>query len=185
MARSIKKIYGTALYEAGLSSGNLSRLYEDVRFVQQCFRENPGLMSLLLHPRITREEKLETLSSVFSDRVSTEMMGLFSVVTEKDRQAELQGILETFLELTKEHLQIGICEVSTPNELNQAEKDRIEKKILSTTSYRSLEMHYHVEPELLGGMVIRLGDTVVDSSIRTKLQKMQRELTSIQLSTEV
>ena len=185
MARSVRKIYGTALFEAGLSSGNLSRLYEDVQLVRATFGENPALSELLAHPRISREEKMQVLENVFSGRVSDELMGLFAVITDKNRETELDGILETLLSLTKEHLGIGICYVETPAELSPAQKEKVEQKILSTTSYREMEMHYSVDESLLGGMVIRVGDKVVDSSIRTRLKNLERELMSIQLSTEV
>ena len=60
-------------------------------------------------------------------------------------------------------------------------KEEIVKKLLETTEYVSFEMHYHIEPELIGGMVVRIGDRVVDSSIRTKIAQLSREMQKIQL----
>ena len=58
----------------------------------------------------------------------------------------------------------------------------MEKRLLETTKYvRHFEMHYDVDSELIGGMVIRIGDRVVDSSVRTKLYDLTRELSKIQL----
>ena len=57
----------------------------------------------------------------------------------------------------------------------------IEKRLLDTTDYEQIECNYTVDPILIGGMIIRIGDRVVDSSIRTKLDKMERELMAIQL----
>ena len=58
---------------------------------------------------------------------------------------------------------------------------KVEKKLLETTKYESFEMCYHVDESLIGGMVIRIGDRVVDSSIKTKLYKLSRELRNIQV----
>ena len=52
----------------------------------------------------------------------------------------------------------------------------IEEKLLATTSFKQMEMHFMVDEELIGGMVIRIGDRVVDSSIKTKLFEMRRTL---------
>ena len=53
--------------------------------------------------------------------------------------------------------------------------------MLATTDYRTVECHYQVDVSIIGGMIIRMGDRVVDSSIRTKLNKLERELMAIQL----
>ena len=76
----------------------------------------------------------------------------------------------------KEYKRIGVGYVSSAMELDAAEKKEIEAKLLATTSYKTMEMHYTVDPGLIGGLVIRIGDHVVDSSIRTKLEGLKREL---------
>ena len=61
-------------------------------------------------------------------------------------------------------------------------KSEIEAKLLETTSYVEIRTRYEVDESLIGGMVIRIGDRVVDSSVKSKLEKMARELNKIQLS---
>ena len=65
--------------------------------------------------------------------------------------------------------------------LDDAAKKEIEDKLLATTPFDRMEMHYQVEEDLIGGMVIRIGDRVVDSSVKTKLFELQRELLKVQL----
>ncbi len=67
-------------------------------------------------------------------------------------------------------------------ELTQKQKASLEKRLLETTSYQSFRIDYSVDAGLIGGMVIRIGDRVVDSSIRTKLGNMAKELSKIQLA---
>ena len=67
-------------------------------------------------------------------------------------------------------------------ELNEAQKSAVCAKLLETTSYREMEMHYQVDEALIGGMVIRIGDRVVDSSVATKLEELKRQLLKIQLA---
>ena len=62
------------------------------------------------------------------------------------------------------------------------QKKAVEEKLLSTTGYRSMEMNYETDESLIGGMVIRIGDRVVDSSIKTKLEVLKKSLLSVQIS---
>ncbi len=66
-------------------------------------------------------------------------------------------------------------------ELSETQKAQVAKKLIQTTKYVEFEMHYDVDAALIGGMVIRIKDRVVDSSIRTKLNHLSRELSKIQL----
>ena len=63
-------------------------------------------------------------------------------------------------------------------------KQEIEEKLIETTSFREMEMHYEVDEKLIGGLIIRIGDRVVDSSIMTKLYKLERQLMKIQLQNQ-
>ena len=76
---------------------------------------------------------------------------------------------------------MGTAYVSTAVELAKEQKQAVREKLLQTTSYQSFDVYYHVDPTLIGGMVIRVGDRVVDSSIRTKLEDMKKQLLNIQL----
>ena len=58
----------------------------------------------------------------------------------------------------------------------------VEKRILDTTSFKKLEMNYSIDKSLIGGMVIRIGDRVVDTSIKTKLAELTKELNKLQLA---
>ena len=76
----------------------------------------------------------------------------------------------------KEHMKIGTAYVTTAVSLKDSQKIEIEKKLLETTEYKTMEMIYNEDPSLIGGMVIRIGDRVVDSSIKSKLDKLTKEL---------
>ena len=113
---------------------------------------------------------------------------LFEVGMEKDIVDSLREEVKAVSDLldqnkeVKQYHHIGVVFVTTPVELKKIQKTAIEKKILATTEYESLEMNYQLDPSLIGGMVIRIGDRVVDGSIKTKLDKLSRELGKIQLT---
>ena len=90
-------------------------------------------------------------------------------------------ILEYFADRVKEYKKIGVVYVESAVPLSEEQKEKIEKRVLETTDYVSLEPHYQVDETLIGGLVIRIGGRVADSSIRTRLENLRRELSKIQL----
>ena len=95
---------------------------------------------------------------------------------------EIDEILQYFLDRIKEFKGIGVAYVKTPIPLDFNQQKAVEDRLLATTGYRKMEMHYDVEPALIGGMVIRIGDRVVDSSVQSKLNELEKQLMKIQLS---
>jgi F-type H+-transporting ATPase subunit delta len=114
-------------------------------------------------------------------KISDEVLGLFHELEGKGHFSEVKNVLNYFCEKIRKYRRIGRASVITPMELASDKKQEVQKKLLETTSYKSLDIEYSVDSSLIGGMVIRIGDRVVDSSIKSKLDKLSHELSRIQL----
>ena len=182
MAKLIEGSYGDALFELALEQNNLDAIAEQVDMLAQAFAENPELLKLLTHPKISKEEKVSVIENIFKGRFSDDIVGFLVIITEKDRGAEIEGILNYFKAKVREYKKIGVARVTSATELSPEQKARVEEKLLQQTSYESFEVDYNVDASLIGGMVIRIGDRVVDSSIRTKLDNMTKNLRKVSLS---
>ena len=172
MAKLVSKVYGDALFEAAMERDMLSPVYEEVQSLQTILMENADLV----------QEKLKVVENIFKGRVSDDLMGFLETVIEKGRQKELPKILDYFVNRVKEYKKIGIVTVTSAVELSAEQKAHTEAKLLETTAFVSLEVTYSVDPAILGGLVIRIGDRVVDSSIRTRLGEIRRDLMKLQLA---
>lgn len=182
MAKLVSKVYGDALFETAMEKERMDVIYEEVVSLVPVLEGNPELMALLNNPRIVKEEKASIIHQVFAGRVEEELMGLLAVVVEKDRQNDLLPIFSYFIQRVKEFKRIGTVSVTSAVELSEDQKNRLQEKLLTVTDYVMLETDYQVEPALIGGMVIRIGDRVVDSSIRTRLYEMKKELSQLQMA---
>ena len=181
MAKLVSKTYGDALFELALEENKIDSLQEEVGVVLEVLADNQDLIKIMNHPKVSKEEKVALIEDIFKGRVSMELTGLMHMLAEKGRYGEIDDVLNYFLDCVKEHKNIGTAYVSTAVELTDAQKKAVEKRLLETTKYVEFEMHYSVDAALIGGMVIRIGDRVVDSSVQTKLYDLTRELTKIQL----
>lgn len=179
MAKLVSKTYGDALFELALEADKLDLFLEEVKAVAEAMKQNEDLTRLMNHPKIVKEEKMKLIEDIFKGNVSDELVGLMRMVVEKDHYNELGSVFEYFINQVKEYKNIGTAYVTAPLPLSDEQKAAVEKRLLDTTKYVEFEMHYDVDAALIGGLVIRIGDRVVDSSIKNKLTSLTRELTQI------
>lgn len=182
MAKLVSKVYGDALFEAAMEKDVMSEWYEEVQALRGIFAEHADLAQFLNHPQIMKEEKVKVTESVFKGRISEGLLGFLVLVIEKGRQNDILPICDYFIDRVKEYKKIGVVKVTSAVVLSDEQKKRVEKRLLETTKYVSLEVNYEVDESLLGGLVIRIGDRVVDSSIRTQLEELKRDLMKLQLA---
>ena len=181
MAKLISKTYGEALFELAVEEEKTDAMLEEIEGIKQILLENQDYLKFLNHPRISVEEKVTATENIFVGKIDKQLVGFLGIIIQKGRCDNLIDILQYFLDRVKEFKGIGVAYVTTPYELKKDKKEAICKKLLATTSYKEMEMHYDVKKELLGGMQIRIGDRVVDSSIQTKLNQLQKDLLKIQI----
>ncbi len=181
MAKLISKTYAEALFELAVEEDKTGLWLEEVGNLLKVIQENREFGQFMNHPKIPKEEKLAVMENIFRGRLDKELLGFLVTIVEKDRYSEIEEILVHVIDSIKEYRNIGVAYVTTAVPLQGDQKKDIEDKLLNTTKYETLECHYQVDEALIGGMVIRMGDRVVDSSIRTKLESMERELLAIQL----
>lgn len=182
MAKLISKTYGEALFSLAVDEAKVDDFEQEIEVIIQVLHENPDFQKLMNHPKISKEEKIQVIHTVFEKRISEELVGFLTIIVSKERYNELDAILEYFQTEVKAMKGIGVAYVTTVIELNENQKKQVVTKLLETTNYNQMEMHYAINKNLIGGMVIRIGDRVVDSSVKTKLEKLESQLLKIQLA---
>ncbi len=183
MAKLVSKTYGEALFEIAMENGaaKMDGLLEEVVQVGAILKENPEFDKLMMHPGVPKQDKITAMENVFRGRVSNELTGLMEIVIQKERYSELQEIFAYFITRVKEEKGIGIAHITSAVPLTREQQAATVAKLLETTKYRSIEADFKDDASLIGGMVIRINDRVVDSSVRSKLDDLTRQLLQIQL----
>ena len=181
MAKLVAGTYGEALYELAVEEKKEQAFLEEVNALVRILKDNPEFSEMMNHPKILKEEKQEALKNVFEGKLSQELTGFLVLILQKERYSEIDGILKYFIDRMKEHLKIGTAYVTTAITLKDSQKKQIEQKLLETTQYKSMEIFYNEDESLIGGMIIRIGDRVVDSSVKSKLERLTKELTALHI----
>lgn len=181
MAKLVSKTYGDALFQSAVEKDAADAWFEDAKALLEVLTENQDLAKIMNHPKIVKEEKIQIIENILKGKVADEIVGLMRMLVAKDHFKEMGAVLAYFIDAVKEYKHIGTAYVTSAMELSEGQKSEVVQKLLETTQYVEFEMNYEVDSALIGGMVIRIKDRVVDSSIRSKLQKLSSELSKIQL----
>jgi len=184
MAKLVAGTYGDALFELAVEENLTDSLMEEILMVQAVLKENDGLEKILMHPEISKTKKLQVIDEVFKGRISDALTGFLRIVVTKGRYKNLPDIFAYFIARVKEYKKIGVAQVISAIPLGDAQKLKIEKKLLDTTHYETMEIDYKVDESRIGGLMIRIGDRVVDSTIRSKLNRLTGNLMKISLESE-
>ena len=181
MASRVDKIYGDAYISVKTDEDDLLEALEEAKAVKEILDSNTDFVNFLNHPQITKEEKMEAAKNVFDGRVSDDMTGFLMIIIKKGRFKEFDGIFTYIISNIKRQLGIGALHVTSAMPLSQEQKDKILKKVIASSEYQKLEVTYETDKDIIGGLILRMDDRIVDNSIRTKLDSMGRYLSQIQL----
>ena len=176
MAKLVSKVYGDAYVSVVSEKNNLIDALEEIKSVKNILLENVEIIELLDSPKMDDEEKIDFIKGIFENHISVDSMGFLLTIIEKKRQAELLPMLDYVIDCVKELLLIGKATVTTALPLDDSKKERIVDELLKSSHYKSLEAEYVVDESIIGGIVIRIGDRVVDSSVKTRIDKMRKML---------
>ena len=182
MAKIVAKVYSDALFDLALENKQLDQVAEEVQVLKDAIAQNTELLQYLNHPKVSNEEKIQTIENIFKGRFSDTTVGFLVIIVTKGRYNELRGILDYFLNEVREYRKIGKASVTSATELTEDQKQKVVDKLLASTDYVEFMMDYKIDPSIIGGLIIRIGDRVVDSSIKSKIDLMKKELMKLQLA---
>jgi F-type H+-transporting ATPase subunit delta len=177
MSRSIiGRRYGKALFEAAREQNALDQTAQDWQLVTDVWTGHPELREWALHPRVTPGEKKEVYDKLFKD-LSELTRNLLHLIAERNREDAIEAIDSEYKALVHEAKGVAEAEVITSHPLTKAgEKELIAvfQKIIGKT----LVITNRVDPDILGGAVVRIGDRLYDGSLANKLKRFRKELTA-------
>jgi F-type H+-transporting ATPase subunit delta len=170
----VARTYARALFEAAQEQGRIDDVREELDAFASAIDEVPELRSLIRNPELDPPEKAKALDALLEE--ADELVRNFiRVVTEKGRAPILGEIAREFDLLVAAEEQILSVELTTSYELSDDETAAIVKQI-EEASGRRVEATRTVDPDLIGGLVLKAGSLEVDSSIRGRLDRLRRDL---------
>lgn len=181
MARLVSKVYGEALFDFAKGSNSLDKMYENALDIINVFNINGEVLDFLLNPKITDDQKIEFLNTLFSKLDNKKILEFLSIIIKKGRQKEIVPILKHFTHLTLKDKNIGEATVFSAKELTDTQKNALEQKLISTTSFDKFIVDYNVDESLIAGLKIKIDDKVIDTTYKTKIFDISKSLRGLKL----
>lgn len=166
--------YANAWFKQAQEAGVLEQAYQDVVLLKQVVRENKNLIKVLQSPIISGEKKLAIFQQLFSSRVHDLTLTVFSMMSKKRREAYLLPIVEKFLAMYRAHHQVQLASITTSCKLPADLIDYVKDLVKNWKSCKEVVLREHVNPAILGGFVLRVGDQQLDNSLANRLAKMKK-----------
>ena len=172
----IAERYAGALYDLASERKALDQVAEDLRSFRAMLEESEDLRRLLRSPMIGQEEQARALMAVLEKAgVSTLTRNFVGVVARNRRLFALDGMARVFLRILAERRGEVTVDVASAQPLNTEQMDTLQETLRRIVGGR-VAVNTTVDPSLLGGLVVKIGSRLFDSSIRTKLQRLQHAL---------
>lgn len=175
----IAERYAKALYDLGASAKALDSTAGDLRDLQAMITDSADLLRLIRSPLMTREDQWKAMESVLRKAKAGDLTRRFvGVVADNRRLFALPAIIERFLRLLAERRGEVTAEVTTAHKLSAKQQATLAATLKKDLGAK-VAIELKVEPAILGGLIVRVGSRMFDSSLETKLQRMQLAMKGI------
>ena len=177
MAELIQKVYAEALFGAALEDGVLETVRKELEELNGIFSESPEFLTMLSSPALTPAEKGSVLETTFGGKVEAHLYNFLRILADKGRASAFPAIAEEFRTLCREHDGVILVEASTAVPMTEDQKAKLSEKLAARTG-KKIELKNIVDPELLGGMVLRYEGSEIDGSVKERIHSLRRKLQS-------
>ncbi|MDA0329109.1 MAG: ATP synthase F1 subunit delta [Gemmatimonadetes bacterium] len=177
---TVARNYAETLFELGVRSDALEEYAEAIATVAQLIEDDPKVRLFMETPRIRDEERKEVILRALGSALPKHVVHFVLVMIEKRRQRLLPEVSREYHLLLDAHMGREHVQVTVARPIDDATKNIITEKLSAALGKQAIP-HIQVQPALLGGLVIRTGDTIYDGSIRRQLERMRRQLLQVRL----
>ena len=167
--------YAAAILEVARGEEQLDRVGDELYRIARAFESSVELREVLGDPRVPVERKLGVIDDLLGERVSPLTLNLVSFVVSAGLAVELPAIADRLAERAAAETGKVIAEVRTAVDLDQETLDRLAEALARATGKR-VEVKSVVDPSVIGGLVARVGDTVIDGSVKRRLDDLRQQL---------
>lgn len=177
---TVARRYAQALFELAREQDQLDAVVADLRQVLETVEGHGGLQAMLRHRRIPPAAKQEVLGQVFAGSVGALTLNFLRVLVEHRREESLAETCRQVIHLADAARGVQEAVVRTAAQLPEAELQALRERLRQVTG-KQIVLRQQIDPSLLGGVVVKIGDRVYDGSIRRRLATMRQILRQTEL----
>ena len=168
--------YASALYELAAETSKVDQVLNDLLSINKCINHNKDLKLLIKSPLITSNDKLKIFEKILSSTSTNKLTLTFlKVIKSNKRFSNLQTIINEFININAKKRGDVIAKIISANKLSDIQKNEIKEKFKSILGDK-LFLNFQVDNKIIGGLIVKIGSKMVDSSIASKINKLKLSL---------
>jgi F-type H+-transporting ATPase subunit delta len=167
--------YADALFEVARAEGTLTEIEDELFRFSQTMQGSDELRDALTDPRIPAARRQQVVEDLLDGKASPVTTALVSMVVGTGRARDLPAIIRQLVERSAAEANKEVAEVRTAVNLTATQRERL-AEALSTATGKQVTLKVVVDPSVLGGVVAQVGDTVIDGSVRSRLDQLKQAL---------
>lgn len=179
--KSVARRYAEAFFSIAREADKIDAYQAELEQVITAITEIDGMKDYLDHLLVPAREKKELVQKVFGEQLSAMTMNFLFMVIDKRRESYLEFIYREYVEMADESRNIKQAELYAAREVPQSELEALQERLSATTG-KKVVLKLTVDPALLGGAKIRMGDQIVDGTAAKKLQMLKEKLKNAKIS---
>ena len=172
---SVARRYAAALYEEATNKGQVDQLDADIALIRDSLEGSPELVRFFSSPVIPREKKASVVTALFESRLQPLTLRFMGLLVEKRREDLFPAVVDAYRGLRDDELGIVEAHVRSALAMDATEEAAL-KQTLERMTGKQVRLAVTTDAELLGGLVVRIADTVYDGSVRNKLVNLRERL---------
>ncbi len=179
--RTIARRYARAFFAIAREKGRVEQFEEELKLVVGAIAANARLKRVVEHQLIEPEKKKDLFDKIFSGKVSAETLNFIRLTFDKRRERYLEQMLREYTVLADEARNVVAATVRTAKELTPGHYQAIKEKLSQITG-KEIRLETKVDPDLIAGVVVKIGDRVYDGSVANRLKGLKAHLTKVHFS---
>ena len=170
--------YAEALFQLSEEENITKEIYNELHDVVEVIKNNKELDNVLKSPLVAKNEKTQLIEALFNNKINKDLKNFIKILVEKGRISSLKSIELTFKELLNDKHNIIEGTVISAIALTEKQVKELEEK-LSKKYNKNVTLENEVDQSILGGVLVRLGNTQIDGSVKTRLNNIKDQLTQV------
>jgi F-type H+-transporting ATPase subunit delta len=173
----VSKRYAEALFQIGQEKSKLDFMEPELMIVKEVFENNKEFNLFLKHPKVSNEKKKQLIKEAFKG-FSNDVLHTLYVLVDRHSEEAVPSIIDHFISLVNDAKGIAEAEVYSVRELTDEEKKQLSSVFSKKLNVKNLHIVNIVDPSLIGGVKLKIGNTVYDGSVKGKLSRIERKIAS-------
>lgn len=173
--------YAEALFESSKFMQLVDRTNQDLETVETIIKQSESLQTFLVNPLIAINIKKNVLKNIFIDQISTHVLNFLFILVERRRMILFNSIVNYYKELVNALELVKLVNIYTAIPLNSEQKQALQSKLQVITNSKAVQLVIEIKPELIGGLVIKIGSKIIDMSIYGQLNQISSYLNGASL----